>query len=63
MECDVSAALSDQVNWLHAHQTIQNAIRTWPTAPQVAWPWSSSTILVIENTNTRSKNSSTKLTR
>ena len=58
-ELSVSASLSDQVNWVHAHHTSQKTM-TPRSTPVPVRSWASiAVICVTAKTKTRSKNSST----
>lgn len=59
----VLAALSAHVNCVHAHHTSQKTSSADPADRASTCPWSSVTTWVMQKTNTRSKNSSTNVTR
>ena len=58
----VSAGFSVQVNWVHAHQMSQPTRIEWSTPVGVRSGAVPAVIWVTAKTNTRSKNSSTKVT-
>jgi hypothetical protein len=61
--CSVLAALRAQVNCVHPHHTIQKMSRARAIVSAEMPSAKMCTTWVTENTNTRSKNSSTKVTR